>query len=84
MPKHKKMTPRQKKLAAMRAPKNKITRGDVIAAAKKPATKAKPNNKQKGGLKDLGKPKKMRPSNKRPMTAKEKAAFMAAMRKKKK
>lgn len=80
----KKLTPRQKKLAAMRAPKNKITRGDVIAAAKKPATKAKPNNKQKGGLKDLGKPKKMRPSNKRPMTAKEKAAFMAAMRKKKK
>ena len=80
----KKLTPRQKKLAAMRAPKGKITRGDVIAAAKKPATKAKPNNKQKGGLKDLGKPKKMRPSNKRPMTAKEKAAFMAAMRKKKK
>ena len=43
----KKLTPRQKKLAAMRAPKNKITRGDVIAAAKKPATKAKPNNKKK-------------------------------------
>ena len=31
----KKLTPRQKKLAAMRAPKNKITRGDVIAAARK-------------------------------------------------
>ena len=29
------MSPRAKKLAAMRAPKNKITRGDVIAAAQR-------------------------------------------------
>ena len=33
--KKKPMTARQKQLAAMTAPKNKITRGDVIAAAKK-------------------------------------------------
>ena len=31
----KKMSPKQKKLAAMYPPKNKITRGDFIAAAKK-------------------------------------------------
>ena len=39
--KNKKMTPRQKKLAAMKAPKNKITRGDVITAAKMKAKKKK-------------------------------------------
>ena len=42
----KKMTPAQKKLAAMRKPKNKITRGDVIAAAKKKA-KAKKKVRKK-------------------------------------
>jgi|TARA_R100000234_G_scaffold16046_1_gene8756 hypothetical protein len=41
----KKMTASQKKLAAMRKPKNKITRGDVIAAAKKKA-KAKKTRKK--------------------------------------
>ena len=40
----KKMSPRQKKLAAMTAPLNKITRGDVIAAA----TKGKRNGSKKG------------------------------------
>ena len=37
--KKKKLTPRQKKLAAMTPPRNKITRGDVITAAKKKAKK---------------------------------------------
>ena len=36
---HKMLTPRQKKLAAMKAPRNKITRGDVITAAKMKAKK---------------------------------------------
>ena len=40
----KKMTARQKKLAAMTAPRNKFTRGDVIAAA----TKGKRNGSKKG------------------------------------
>ena len=35
MKKKKKLTARQRKLAAMYGDKNKITRGDVIAAAKK-------------------------------------------------
>jgi hypothetical protein len=39
--KKKAMTPRQKKLAAMKAPKNKITRGDMITAAKMKAKKKK-------------------------------------------
>ena len=38
---HKKMTPRQKKLAAMTPPRNKITRGDVITAARKNAKRKK-------------------------------------------
>lgn len=42
----KKMTARQKKLAAFTKPKNKITRGDVIAAAKKKA-KAKKKVRKK-------------------------------------
>ena len=33
--KKKQMTPREKKLAAMTPPRDKITRGDVIAGAKK-------------------------------------------------
>ena len=33
--KKKPMTPRQKRLAAMTPPRDKITRGDVIAGAKK-------------------------------------------------
>jgi|TARA_R100001086_G_scaffold232150_1_gene153238 hypothetical protein len=33
--KAKKLTPKQKKLAAMTPPRNKITRGDIIAIAKK-------------------------------------------------
>ena len=33
--KSKKLTPRQRKLAAMTPPRNKITRGDIIAAVKK-------------------------------------------------
>lgn len=35
------MTPKQKKLAAMYGNKNKITRGDIITAAKRKAGKAK-------------------------------------------
>ena len=35
MKRKKKLTARQRKLAAMYGDKNKITRGDVIAAAKK-------------------------------------------------
>ena len=44
----KKMTARQKKLAAFTKPKNKITRGDVIAAAK---LKAKAKTKVKAKAK---------------------------------
>lgn len=73
----KKLTPRQKKLAAMRAPKNKITRGDVIAAVKKPATKAKrvpnprlkksdiPKYKSGGPLKKSDIPKYKKPAAKK-------------------
>ena len=45
----KKMSPRAKKLAAMRAPKNKITRGDVIAAAqRKSKGRSKPSGSNYG------------------------------------
>ena len=39
--KTKKLTQRQKKLAAMTPPRNKITRGDIIAIAKKNKNKKK-------------------------------------------
>ena len=39
--KAKKLTPKQKKLAAMTPPRNKITRGDIIAIAKKNKGKKK-------------------------------------------
>lgn len=43
------MSPRAKKLAAMRAPKNKITRGDVIAAAqRKSKGRSKPSGSNYG------------------------------------
>jgi len=35
----KKLSPKQKKLAAMTPPRNKITRGDVIAGRKKSGNK---------------------------------------------
>jgi len=41
----KKMTPKQMKLAAMSGDKKKITRGDVITAAKMNATKKCSNGK---------------------------------------
>lgn len=41
----KKMTPKQMKLAAMSGDKGKITRGDVITAAKMNATKKCSNGK---------------------------------------
>lgn len=37
---NKKMSPKDKKLAAMTPPKNKITRGDVIKGAKMKAKKS--------------------------------------------
>jgi|LauGreDrversion4_2_1035121.scaffolds.fasta_scaffold10325_2 hypothetical protein len=43
----KKMTPKQMKLAAMSGDKGKITRGDVITAAKMNAAKKKPTKAKK-------------------------------------
>ena len=48
----KKMTPKQKKLAALAEPRNKITRADIIAGATKKAnTNGKKTRPKKGNRK---------------------------------